>query len=367
MRINLILAIFVLLISACKTGKSLTDKSEIQSTPKNIILLIGDGMGMGQISAGTYANDNYSALERMPVIGLHKPTCYDSLITDSAAAATAFACGQKTYYAAIGVDKDTMPLKTILEEAEDRGLVTGLVATSTIVHATPASFAAHDEYRRNYEAIAEDFVDADVEYLVGGGKKYFDRREKDDRNLLDEMRAKGYLIGDYLTDFSDFRPQIQNNSKVFFLTADKDPLPYLQGRDYLQDASMAGIRHLDQMGDKGFFMMIEGSQIDWGGHANNTEWIISEFTEFSNVIGQVLDWAKKDGETLVIVTADHETGGYTIQPGSTIDELKTAFTSKKHSGDFIPVFAFGPGSEYFAGIYENTEIYHKMRKALGWD
>jgi alkaline phosphatase len=367
---SLIILIAVMGILSCKSVKKENPgsiNSNGQKKAKNIILLIGDGMGMGQISAGTYVNNNRSALERFPVTGLHKPTCYDSLITDSAAGATAFACGQKTYYNAIGVDKDTMPLKTILEEAEEKGLLTGLVATSTIVHATPASFIAHNKYRRNYEEIAEDFLKTDIEYFVGGGKKYFDRREKDDRNLLDELREKGYFIGDYLLDFTDFKKKISDKERVAYLSSDKDPLPVSQGRDYLIDATITGIDFLDTRADEGFFMMIESSQIDWGGHANNEEYIISEFIEFSELLDKVLDWAARDGETLVIVTADHETGGFTIQPGSTFNELKTAFTSKKHSGDFIPVFAYGPSSLLFSGIYENFQIYHKMRAAFQWE
>lgn len=323
-------------------------------------------MGMGQISAGTYSNGNYSALERFPVVGIHKPTCHDSLITDSAAAATAFATGQKTFYSAIGVDKDTLALKTILEEAEERGLVTGLVATSTIVHATPASFIAHNKFRRNYEEIAESFVETEIEYFVGGGKKYFDRREKDNRDLLEELRNKGYHVADYLEDFDSFVAKLDQVQKAAYLSADRDPLPVAQGRDYLESASISGIHFLNRLSANGFFIMIESSQIDWGGHANNESYIISEFKEFSRTIDRVLDWAEKDGETLVVVTADHETGGFTIQPGSTEDKLITAFTSIHHSGDFIPVFAYGPGSEYFSGIYENTDIYFRMKKAMGW-
>jgi len=333
---------------------------------KNIIFLIGDGMGMGQISAGTYANNNSSALERFPVVGLHKPHASSHLITDSAAGATAFACGVKTFNKAIGVNADSIPVQTILEEAEIKGLKTGLVATSTIVHATPASFIAHNDNRRDYEGIAEDFLKTDIEYFVGGGKKYFDRREKDDRNLLEELQAKGYFVENYLKDFSEFKTACATKEKVAFLTADNDPLPVSNGRDYLIDASMTGIEFLSKRSDDGFFIMIESSQIDWGGHANEADYIISEFKEFSTLIGKVLDWAEKDQETLVLVTADHETGGFTIQSESTMDSLVTAFTSDYHTGDFIPVFAYGPQSTQFGGIYDNTAIYGKMRKALGW-
>jgi len=333
---------------------------------KNIIFLIGDGMGMGQLTAGTMVNGNTSALERFEKIGIHKPQSSSDLITDSAAAATAFACGIKTFNLAIGVDPDSNAVQTILEEAEIKGLKTGMVATSTILHATPASFIAHNINRRNYEEIAEDFLDTDIDYFVGGGKKFFDRRINDDRNLIEELVNKGYYIDNYLNEFSDFKKAIASKEKVAFLTADNDPLPVAQGRDYLMSAAMTGIDFLSKKSENGFFIMIEGSQIDWGGHANNQDYIITEFLEFNSVIDKVLDWAEADGETLVVVTADHETGGFTIQPESKPDSLVTAFTTIKHSGDFIPVFAFGPGSELFTGIYENTAIYYKMREALGW-
>lgn len=368
----------LVLIFSCKTKQVQVDepvytrenlgsfKPEIKK-PKNIILLIGDGMGIGQISAGTYANGNKTNLEKFPVIGLHKPHASSTLITDSAAAATAFACGEKTFNGAIGVDRDSLPMKTILEEAEEKGYKTGLVATSTIAHATPASFIAHNKSRRNYEEIAEDFLKTEIDFFAGGGKKFFDRREKDDRDLIAELVTKGYTVENYLKEPTEVKMLMESADKFAYFTADGDPLSVYQGRDYLESMAMSGINFLKQKAQvEGFFMMIESSQIDWGGHANNSDWIINEFKEFDTVIGKVLAWAEADKETLVIVTADHETGGYTIQPGSEMDSLVTAFTSKKHSGDFIPVFATGPGSEHFAGLYENTEIYHRMRKALGW-
>ncbi len=369
---------FYLLCTGCNTTKTVEAPSlpaenihaiaeKINSTPKNIILLIGDGMGMGQISAGTYANGNTSNLERFPIVGIQKPHSGAELITDSAASATAIACGVKTYNRAIGVGLDSLPVRSILEEAEMKGAATGLVATSTIVHATPASFIAHNKNRKKYEDIAEDFLNTEIDFFAGGGKKYFDRREKDDRDLLQELRAKGYTVSDYLTEFSELHMSLESADKFAYLTADDDPLPAYQGRDYLEPVSMAAVNFLSAKNkEAGFFLMIESSQIDWGGHANNSDYIISEFKEFNRVIGKVLDWAESDGETLVIVTADHETGGYTIQHGSTMDELITTFTSTHHTGDFVPLFAFGPGSKAFSGLYENTDIYHKMRKAFGW-
>jgi alkaline phosphatase len=333
---------------------------------KNIIFMVGDGMGITQISSGLYSNNNELNLERISTIGLHKCYAYDDLITDSAAGATAFACGVKTYNGAIGVGPDSIPVQTILEEAELKELKTGMVATSTIDHATPASFAAHNKYRKNYEEIALDYLESGCEILIGGGQKSFDRREMDERNLSEEFAKNVYTVVSHI-DKTINEIDMTDVEKLIFYTADSSPLPVSQGRDYLKPASELSIKHLNKNNDNGFFLLIEGSQIDWGGHANDANMVITEMLDFDETIGAVLDFAEKDGNTLVIITADHETGGLAIQKGSKLNDLKTAFTSDYHTADIIPVFAFGPGEEDFNGIYENTELYHKMRAALGWE
>jgi alkaline phosphatase len=375
-RLFLIASICCFAIISCDTKKKIispsehqiTDHSNYVQTPKkakNIILMIGDGMGITQITSGLYSNGNYLNLERFNDIGLHKNYSSDALITDSAAGATAFACGKKTYNGAIGVDPDTIAIETILEEAEMKNLKTGLVATSTIIHATPASFIAHNRARGNYEEIALDYLKTDTEIFIGGGQKSFERREMDARNLSEELRTKGYTVISFVDKEID-EIDMTNVEKLMYYTADGSPLPVSQGRDYLESASNLSINHLNKNNDDGFFLMIEGSQIDWGGHANDANYIITEMLEFDKSIGAVLDFAERDGNTLVIVTADHETGGFAIQKESKMDSLVTAFTSDYHTGDLIPVFAYGPGSDQFRGIYENTAIYHKMRKAFGW-
>lgn len=332
---------------------------------KNIILLIGDGMGLSQISSGLFTNDNQLYLEYFKNIGLHKPYSGSKLITDSAAAATSFACGIKTYNGAIGVNSQKKPVDSILEESERVGKATGLVSTSTIVHATPASFIAHQEKRKMYEEIAADFLKTDIDVFIGGGQKFFDQREIDDRVLSDELKSKGYVIKSYFDTEIDEVTAIPNQKLVYY-TANNDPLPVLQGRDYLESASMLAIKQLNMNSDDGFFLMIEGAQIDWGGHANNADYIMSEMLEFDKTIGTILKWAIEDKNTLVIVTADHETGGFAINSGKMGGVLETAFTTDYHTGVLIPVFAYGPGSQDFRGIYENTAIYHKMRKAFGY-
>jgi len=374
-RNTFLLLVSVLLVFSCDSKKAIihaepqiVEKPASRSTKgkaKNVILLIGDGMGVTQISAGLYSNNNTLNLERIKTIGLHKSYAYDKLITDSAAGATAFACGVKTYNGAIGVDADTNAVQTILEEAELKGMKTGIVATSTIEHATPASFVAHNRLRKNYEEIALDFLTAGCEIFIGGGQKSFDRREMDDRNLSDELRELGYTVISHVDKDID-EIDMEGVDKLMYYTADSSPLPVAQGRDYLVGAAELSTKHLNKDNDNGFFLMIEGSQIDWGGHANDADMIITEMIDFDKMVGAVLDFAEQDGNTLVVITADHETGGFAIQKESKMNDLVTAFTSDYHTGDLIPVFAYGPGSEMFSGIYENTAIYNKMRAAFGW-
>ncbi len=333
--------------------------------PKNIILMIGDGMGISQISAGLYQNDNQLNLERFPIVGLHKPYSSDNLIPDSASGATAFSTGRKTYNGGVGVDEDGNPIGTILEEAEEEGLSTGLVTTSTIVHATPAAFIAHVAQRNEFEAIAAQFLDTEIDFFVGGGRKYFSRRS-DERNLLAELEAAGYFVASFekgeLTSM-----EIDYRRNFAYFTSEADPETVQQGRHYLKPASKLACTFLNRKsGEEGFFLMIEGAQIDWGGHNQDMDYMVSEMIDFDETIGAVLDFAEEDDQTLVIVTADHETGGFAINPGSAQGELIGAFTSDYHTAVLIPVFAYGPGAELFGGVYENTAIYQKMRSAWGW-
>ena len=363
-----ILPVFFILASmlySCKApGPSLVSGDEPLRRAKNIVLLIGDGMGLPQISAALYSNNNKLNLEQFSIIGFHKPHSASDLVTDSAAGATAFACGIKTYNGAIGVDTDTMPCYTIMEELKSRGYATGLIASSTIVHATPAAFIAHQPIRVFYEDIAADFLKTDFDLLIGGGKRYFDRREEDDRNLYDELRQKGYLVSDY---FKESLLEINPTAKrpFVYFTADKHPLTHSAGREYLPESTNFALTFLRRRSDTGFFLMVEGSQIDWGGHSNDGGLLVDETLDFDQAIGEALKFAKRDGETLVIVTADHESGVLALNPGSEMNNPNLVFTTNGHTAAMVPVFAYGPSAELFSGIYENTEIYYRMKQALG--
>jgi alkaline phosphatase len=362
-----ILFSIIAVISSCSTtlspDLSTTPVTIKTAKPKNIILMIGDGMGVTQITAGLIKNGRKLNLEKFPFVGLHKSFAYGKdLITDSAAGATAFSCGVKSYNGAIGVNHDTLPIKTILEIAEERGLATGMVATSSITHATPGSFIAHVKHRDMMQEIALDFLKTSFDCFVGGGRSHFERR-KDGRNLTKELEKKGYQMFNWIdTELNTFTPD--KNKPFGFYTADTEPLPFTQGRDYLPSASSMVCNFLKGRSDKGFFLMIEGSQIDWGGHANDSDYIWNEMIDFDKAIGKVLDFAAADGNTLVIVTADHECGGYSIIKGTTDDKIIGSFATDYHTPDLIPVFAYGPGAEKFSGIYENTVIFDLMKKLM---
>jgi alkaline phosphatase len=327
---------------------------------QNIILFMGDGMGIAQIYAGMTANHGKFSLERFPNVGLQKTYSVDSYITDSGAGATAIACGIKTLNGAVGVNRQGLPVKSILEYAEEHGLSTGLVSTSSITHATPASFIAHQVSRDDYEAIAADFLKTEIEIFIGGGRDHFSMRE-DSLNLLDSLESRGYQV---VTEIKDINFKYE---RIACLTAGIHNPSMLDGRgNMFPDAVSASIRYLKNK-KTGFFLMAEGSQIDWAAHDNNTEGVVAEMLDFDRAVNIAVDFAEKNGNTLVIVTGDHETGGMAITDGSISEGKVTgAFVTEDHTAVMIPVFAFGPEADKFSGIYENRDIFQKMMQAFSF-
>jgi alkaline phosphatase len=330
---------------------------------KNIIFFIGDGMGLSQITAACIANGNHLNLERFPVIGLIKTPSSNNIITDSAAGATAFSTGKKTNNGAIGVDKNGAPLKTIIELAEENNITTGIVVNCTVTHATPAAFYGHQPTRSNInEQLASAFVKSNIDVLIGGGKKYFTERT-DKINLLDSLRKRGYAVIDSMAQAS-----VIHQGQLVCLLAAEQPASLLNGRDsYLPQATAKAIELLKN-NENGFFLMVEGSQIDWGGHENNSEYIIKETIEFDQALAEALKFAQQDSNTLIVVTADHETGGFSINGGNLENKsVQGAFTTDYHTATMIPVFSYGAGAELFSGIYENTEIFYKFLSVWGME
>ena len=326
--------------------------------PKNIILMIGDGMGLAQIYSGMTANGGHLFLENFKNIGFSKTYSSDNYITDSAAGGTALSSGVKTYNGAIGVDPDKKPIVNIREMAEKKGLKTGLVSTSAITHATPASFIAHVDSRGSYEDIALDFLKTNIDVFIGGGIKNFEER-KDGKNLSKELKNKGYQV---LYNIDEI--QKVKSGKLAGLTAPEHNIPMPKRGEMLVPATQTAIYLLSQ-GKKGFFLMVEASEIDFLAHKNETPGVVLEMLDFDRAIGAALKFAASNGETLIIVTADHETGGMTNNGG----DFKTGkvvgkFTSGGHTGTAVPVLAFGPGADQFTGFMENTDIAKKMMKLL---
>ncbi len=357
--ISIIFLVISILPNCFSQNKAIEDVQT--KKPKNIILLIGDGMGTAQIYAGLTANKGWLNIERCPFIGFHKNQSSNEYVTDSGAGATAFATGQKTYNTAIGVDSMGKPRTTILEIASKNYLATGLVVTCNITDATPAAFIAHQPKRSMMEEIANDFLTTDVDVLIGGGRKYFSKR-KDGKNLLDSFVKKGYKVLDTMSEVVKVK-----NGKLAGFIAEVDPPKISNGRGNQLVLSTNTALQILSNNQKGFFLMIEGSQIDWGGHANDADYVIKEMIDFDKAVGAALDFAEKDGNTLVIITADHETGGLALTNGDIkkgMVEMK--FITTHHTGVMIPVFAYGPSAIKFAGIYQNTDIFFKIKNAFGF-
>lgn len=334
-----------------------THSFEKGATPKNVILVIGDGTGINQISALQYYKDGKIHYEDFPVIGLSK-TSSTSLITDSAAAATAMACGEKTYNKAIGVNAQGQDLVNLTEFMSQKGGSSGLIATSSITHATPASFYAHHTNRNDHEIIASFLPNAPIDFFAGAGLKYF-RERKDQVNLLDTFAQKGFTI---VTSSLKAYPEAK---KLGYLLADKDMPTMIEGRGtFLEDASNLAINHLSS-NEQGFLLMVEGSQVDWGGHDNDFDYMISELIDLDNTLGRLMAYAQKDQNTLIVVTGDHATGGLALSADQgDYNTIKPTFSSTGHNADWIPVFAYGPGAELFSGVYENNMIFHKIKALL---
>jgi len=325
--------------------------------------MIGDGMGVSQVFAGLTANRGHLFLENFSHIGFSKTQSTDSYITDSAAGATALSAGVKSYNGAIGValdaEGDTIPVETVLEMAEAKGLSTGLVSTSAITHATPASFIAHQPSRNLYEAIAADFLNTDIDVFIGGGYNHFARR-KDGRDLTETLKKNGYLVEQDMDRIANVR-----SGKLAGLTAPEHNGMYAERKDMLVRSTLTALTILSQ-NRKGFFLMAEGSQIDWGSHHNNTIYTVEEMLDFDRAIGEVLAFAAGDGHTLVIVTADHETGGLSLVDGDMKSGMvKGSYSTSWHTSVMVPVFAYGPSAEHFTGIMDNTDIALKIMNLLG--
>ncbi len=349
--------LLLLLCLVIATAAILLSSYPTQPVPKNIILFIGDGMGVQQITAAKVIKGAL-AIERCPSVALTTTWAANTLITDSAASGTAIATGVKTQNGMIGQDPAGAHLKTVLEVAEEKGKSTGLVSTCAVTHATPASFATHVPGRKQYSEIARQLAASEVDVLFGGGLDHFSSSNMP--SYLSELEAKMPVI----KTADEFRALGTPEQAAALLYPVHPPIA-AERTISLKELTAKAIEILSQ-NEEGFFLMVEGSQIDWMGHQNHGTKLVAEVVDFDDAVGIGLDFAEANNETLVIITADHETGGFALLGGSvenkTVDE--TGFVHKKHTASMVPLFAFGPGSKMFGGIMDNTDIGKAMMKFI---
>lgn len=324
---------------------------------KNIILFIGDGMGPNQVALAKFATggpDHKLSFENFPITGIVYNHSSDSLYTDSAAAATTWATGVKTKNGYLAVDAEKKFLPTIPELLSTKGYKSGLVSTSSITHATPAAFYAHIDNRDKEKEIAKMLIDSDIDIALGGGQEFFDVLPEDglfmiyDNTLLDSslLNSKEQVIGLFAEDGLDRRLGTPTQLEMTQVA-----LNFLKNKS--QNCA-------------GFFLMSEGSQIDWAGHDNDAQYMLVEFADFDATVQAATDFAIKNQDTLILVTADHATGGLVLQrpKGSNV---RAQWTTGSHDLSPINIYAYGPGSELFSGVMDNTEIFERILQALDYE
>ena len=329
-------------------------KAPRTGTPKNIILIIGDGMGQGAVKlAGLHAHGTPQSLvmEQLPVNGMARTASADSDVTDSAASGTALSSGYKTNNGFVGVTPEKTPMRSIAEEVRDSGRSVGIITTDQLTGATPAAFSAHVPHRGMAQEIAEQQSQSGYQILIGSGiGPYLPESEKgsrkDDRNLVNELQEKGYIHVGSLEEFRKAADQ-----PVFGILGN-----WSKDTTLLSQVSAEAINRL-AANPKGFFLMIEGHYPDHGGHGNNPEYSVNGPLMVDFTVKAALDFARKNHDTLVVVTADHETGGIYCAPNPQNPKRPfILYTTQSHTGAPVPVYAYGPGSERFSGILDNTNI-----------
>ena len=345
--------------------------SDSEPRVKNIILMVGDGMGLAQVTALMLA-ENYDPIniERATVGGFVKTYSANNRVTDSAASGTTYASGEKTNNGYLSVRPDGSPMETILQKAEKAGLATGLVVTTNIQHATPGAFYAHNPDRNDYEGISLELLVSGVDVAIGGGAKYMTDR-KDKRDLVAELKTKGYTMTDNLAGLAGVS---RGNAMAIY---EGGGLPLVaKGRDpeYLPNATAKALEILTANTSGatagGFFLMVEGSYIDSAGHSNDAEALMGEMRDFDKSVGIAFDYADRHPDTVVIVLADHETGGLTIPSGKENFLLPDSGVDFKwstggHTGTLIPMFAYGKHADTFGGVFNNIDVNHRMVELLG--
>lgn len=391
-------AILLLSFSSCAGRKDAPGKSDPHPTAKNIIFMVGDGMGLAHVTAARIFKNGPDGerlyLETLPTIGYQRTYSARDPLTDSAAAASAWASGEKFNNGEISCHDDDedgrcepAPDPTILEIAKAKGKATGLVVTSTATHATPAAFGAHVASRRCEKEIARQYIQVTkVDVILGGGRKKFKSTEKQadecgtSGDFIAAAESNGYQV--VYTKKALNGVVAKGSRKILGLFTPKGKTPELF-RLYPEDYYKAEEPTLPQMtaaaletvekDEDGFFLLVEGSQIDWASHRNDVAYQIGETLAFDEAVKVVLDWVSEKPnrrqKTLVIISADHETGGFAIngvegrnyKPGDIVDH---GWTGTGHTAGDVMIWSQGPGSKYLGRVVDNTDLYKVMLEVL---
>ena len=362
-----LLVIILFFISACDSiktetieiGSKETQHLKIKDFPgslkaKNVILVVGDGTGLNQITASRLAiggPDHKLSIDQLPHQGISLTHSFDDIYTDSAAAATAWATGFKTKNKYLSINAEKKKLKTILEMLDSKGYLSGIVATSSVTHATPAAFYSHIDSRYKEIEIANQLLNSSVNISLGGGQEFFD---------LDELKKTHHL----LTNKESLKKNFITSKRIIGLF-DKDGIVRSPDKPSQREMTDFALEQLKNNKCSGFFLMTEGSQIDWAAHDNNIVKMIEEFKDFDETIMDLINFVTEDQETLLIITADHETGGLKIlnqKNGFALIQWGTG----SHTSEPVGVYAYGPGAELFNGMMDNTDIHYKILEAIDY-
>lgn len=378
----------VLAVTSCSSAK---DDPQV----KNVIYLIGDGMGFGAVTSLLLTEDSVTGFEQAPVIGLNETCSANNYVTDSPAGGTALAAGVRTKNGYCGLDPEGNRLTTILHKAQAMGKKTGIVVNTTLTEATPAAFYAGVTSRRMTYEIAEQFTVSGVDVAIGSGLDHFVSRP-DSLDLTATLIDKGYdvylnwsavlntpsdkFIG--ILPMADVHRQESGRkeagaaaghevclaARLASASEDAGASDLSEPTVYLQKASAKALDVLSRNSDNGYFLMIESALIDGYGHNNDSEGMIAEMKEFDALLRQLVAYVDQHPETLLVVTADHETGGtwlnYTGYEVGGSSPVAMSYSTRGHSGVVVPIFAYGEGAEAFAGVMKNTDIPKKIEQLM---
>ena len=356
--------------------------------PANVIYLIGDGMGFGAVSSLLLTVDEQTGFEMAPVIGLNETCSANNYVTDSPAGGTALATGTRTCNGFLGVGPDSLQLTSILKKAQQMGKKTAIVVNTTLTEATPGAFYAGVTSRKDSYTIAKQFTESGVDIAIGAGLTAFINRP-DSVDMTAVLIDKGYDV------YLDWKSVLNSQSEKFVgilqmsdvhrrnkpstktasaadgaevclaaqlaATDDtNDSIRFAEPDRYLEKACIKTLEQLEKNAPKGFFLMVESAIIDGYGHNNDAEGMVEEMQEFDRTLKALVAYVNKHPNTLLVVTADHETGGtsvsYKSYPVNQPEGMQLSFSTKGHSGTVVPIFAYGAGAENFAGIFQNKEI-----------